>query len=71
MIDEGCGGDGHVSREQAKQLIDEAEGGFLVVMRAEPVPYIGEEPEERDVDYEMTSVRFGEFEEDREDPDGA
>lgn len=60
----------HISAEQAKQLIDDAEGGTLTIVTADEVPVIGDVPEdEREVEYELETYEFGEFWEDDENED--
>lgn len=45
-----------ITREEAKQLVDEADRGILTVVNAEPVPAIGEVDEhELEVTTEMYS----------------
>jgi len=50
----------HVSREEAKQLVEEADRGLLITIDAEAVPYIGSEPpDEREIEARSAGYRFG------------
>lgn len=50
-----------ISRERAKELVDEADKGILVVLNAEPVPAIGDVPDEdREKRIVSGGYRFGE-----------
>lgn len=51
---------GRISRQEARALIDAAESGTLVVIEGEPVPALGDVPQDdREVDYSLRSYRFG------------
>lgn len=62
----------HISRDRAKELIDDAEGGSVTIVSADEVPVIGDVPEdERRVEYELDQYTFGEFWEDEDEDENA
>ncbi|KDE59820.1 hypothetical protein EL22_16980 [Halostagnicola sp. A56] len=51
-----------ISRERAKELIDEHQAGRIIVTDIEPKPTIGTVPEdERELEGELEAYRFGEL----------
>ena len=50
-----------MDKEELKQRIDRADGGYVTLVDIVPVPTIGDvPPEDRDVELEVTNVEFGE-----------
>lgn len=49
-----------ISKEEAKELVDEASRGILVVINPEPVPVIGDvPPEDHQIAVKTEGYRFG------------
>lgn len=50
-----------ISRERAKELVDEIEAGTLIALEAEPVPVLGDLDDDDDAELELLvqTYRFG------------
>jgi len=54
--------DDPIDKKRAKEFVDEAEFGYIYVGHIDPVPAIGKVPEEeREVEVNMKSYRFGDW----------